>query len=173
MMNGQSWKIGWQGRAEGPGGPRMDGEISWAGGRKGPWAHPLHVPSPTLWNPLWLFSALWCRPGIIGKCGHSQSSVASGSLAIQKMEFSQWNVLSFLNSHIELFLSICSTFLDSDHNLTIVCGLWLLLLFLCFLVGIPSLPTFWKTKIYQKVRIPGQATNRDFLLLFPFLVPHF
>jgi len=47
-MNGQSWKIGWQGRAEGPGGPRMDGEISWAGGGKGPWAHPLHVPSPTL-----------------------------------------------------------------------------------------------------------------------------
>ncbi|XP_070104535.1 spermatogenesis-associated protein 31D4-like isoform X1 [Equus caballus] len=74
------------------------------------------------------------------------------------MEFSQWNVLSFLNSHIELFLSICSTFLDSDHNLTIVCGLCLLLLFLCFLVGIPSLPTFWKTKIYQKRQ--GRAKRR-------------
>ncbi|KAF5912683.1 hypothetical protein HPG69_007672 [Diceros bicornis minor] len=66
------------------------------------------------------------------------------------MEFSQWNVLSFLNSLMECCLSFDSTFLDTDPNLTFLCGLGLLLLFLCYLVGIPTLPTFQKTKAFQK-----------------------
>ncbi|XP_070446970.1 spermatogenesis-associated protein 31D4-like [Equus przewalskii] len=74
------------------------------------------------------------------------------------MEFSHWNVLSFLNSLIELCLRVCSAFLDTDPNLTFLCGLWLLLLFLCYLVGIPSLPTFWKTKAFQKRK--GTAKRR-------------
>ncbi|XP_058421629.1 spermatogenesis-associated protein 31D3-like [Diceros bicornis minor] len=74
------------------------------------------------------------------------------------MEFSQWNVLSFLNSPIEVCPSVCSTFLDTDPNLTIVCGLWLLLLFLCLLVGIPSAPTCWETKVFQKRQ--GRAKRR-------------
>ncbi|XP_023490771.1 spermatogenesis-associated protein 31D1-like isoform X1 [Equus przewalskii] len=74
------------------------------------------------------------------------------------MEFSHWNVLSFLNSPIELCLSVCSAFLDTDPNLTFLCGLWLLLLFLCYLVWIPSLPTFWKTKDFQKRQ--GTAKRR-------------
>ncbi|XP_070352192.1 spermatogenesis-associated protein 31D1-like [Equus asinus] len=59
---------------------------------------------------------------------------------------------------IELCLSICSAFLDTDPNLTFLCGLWLLLLFLCYLVGIPSLSTFWKTKAFQKRK--GTAKRR-------------
>ena len=134
--------------------------------------HTSSCPLPHPQKPLWLFCALWCRPGTIGKRWHSQSSVASGSLAIQTMEFSHWNVLSFLNSPIELCLSICSAFLDTDPNLTFLCGLWLLLLFLCYLVGIPSLSTFWKTKAFQKVRNAGEARNSD-SLLFLSLSPYF
>ncbi|XP_008536730.1 spermatogenesis-associated protein 31D1-like [Equus przewalskii] len=72
------------------------------------------------------------------------------------MEFSHWNVLSFLNSPIESCLSF--GFLDTHPNLTFLCGLCLLLLFLCYLVGIPSLRTFWKTKDFQKHQ--GRARRR-------------
>ncbi|XP_058421563.1 spermatogenesis-associated protein 31D4-like [Diceros bicornis minor] len=74
------------------------------------------------------------------------------------MEFSQWNVLSFLNSPIESCLSFGSTFLDTDSNLTFLCGLGLLILFLCCLVGIPTLPNFWKTKDSKKRQ--GRAKRR-------------
>ncbi|KAF5912692.1 hypothetical protein HPG69_007682 [Diceros bicornis minor] len=66
------------------------------------------------------------------------------------MQFNQWNVLSFLNSPFESCLSFGSMFLNTDPNLTFLCGLGLLLLFLCYLVGIPTLPTFWKTKVFQE-----------------------
>nr|XP_044612834.1 spermatogenesis-associated protein 31D1-like [Equus asinus] len=72
------------------------------------------------------------------------------------MEFSQWNVLSFLNCPFELCLNCGSALLDTDPNLTILW--WLLLLLLCYLVGIPSLPTFWKAKDFQKHQ--GRARRR-------------
>ncbi|XP_058421283.1 spermatogenesis-associated protein 31D4-like [Diceros bicornis minor] len=74
------------------------------------------------------------------------------------MQFNQWNVLSFLNSPFESCLSFGSMFLNTDPNLTFLCGLGLLLLFLCYLVGIPTLPTFWKTKVFQERQ--GRAKRR-------------
>ncbi|XP_012906092.1 spermatogenesis-associated protein 31D3-like isoform X1 [Mustela putorius furo] len=64
------------------------------------------------------------------------------------MKFKHWNVLSFLNSNTKPCLSFGSTCLETDPNFTFLCGLGLLLLFLCYLVGIPF-PT-WKTKTTQK-----------------------
>nr|XP_010951439.1 spermatogenesis-associated protein 31D4-like isoform X1 [Camelus bactrianus]XP_045371122.1 spermatogenesis-associated protein 31D4-like isoform X1 [Camelus bactrianus]XP_045371123.1 spermatogenesis-associated protein 31D4-like isoform X1 [Camelus bactrianus]XP_045371124.1 spermatogenesis-associated protein 31D4-like isoform X1 [Camelus bactrianus]XP_045371125.1 spermatogenesis-associated protein 31D4-like isoform X1 [Camelus bactrianus] len=55
-------------------------------------------------------------------------------------------------------LSFGSTSLDIDPDLTILCGLGLLLLFLCYLVGFPSLPAFCKTKDIRKRQ--GRAKRR-------------
>ncbi|KAB1279892.1 Spermatogenesis-associated protein 31D1 [Camelus dromedarius] len=74
------------------------------------------------------------------------------------MEFRKWNVLSFLNSPTDPCLSFGSTSLDIDPDLTILCGLGLLLLFLCYLVGFPSLPAFCKTKDIRKRQ--GRAKRR-------------
>ncbi|XP_047554834.1 spermatogenesis-associated protein 31D1-like [Lutra lutra] len=72
------------------------------------------------------------------------------------MEFKHWNVLSFLNSDTKPCLSFGSTCLETDPNFAFLCGLGLLLLFLCYLVGIPF-PT-WKTKTTQKRQ--GRAKRR-------------
>ena len=73
-----------------------------------------------------------------------------GCLVIQTMEFKHWNVLSLLNSDTKPCLGFGSTCLETDPNFTFLCGLGLLLLFLCYLVGIP-IPTR-KTTTTQKVR---------------------
>ncbi|XP_030880992.1 spermatogenesis-associated protein 31D3-like [Leptonychotes weddellii] len=65
------------------------------------------------------------------------------------MEFKNWNVLSFLNTYTEPCLSFSSTWLEIDSNFTFLCGLGLLLLFLCY--RMLPFPT-WKTKPTQKVR---------------------
>ncbi|XP_032162397.1 spermatogenesis-associated protein 31D3-like [Mustela erminea] len=72
------------------------------------------------------------------------------------MKFKHWNVLSFLNSNTKPCLSFGSTCLETDPNLTFLCGLGLLLLFLCYLVGIPF--PAWKTKTTQKHQ--GRAKRR-------------
>ncbi|XP_044926334.1 spermatogenesis-associated protein 31D3-like [Mustela putorius furo] len=64
------------------------------------------------------------------------------------MKFQHWNVLSFLNSDTKPCLSSGSTCLEIDPNFTFLCSLGLLLLFLCYLVGIPFLN--WKSKTTQK-----------------------
>ncbi|XP_032255457.1 spermatogenesis-associated protein 31D4-like [Phoca vitulina] len=69
------------------------------------------------------------------------------------MEFKNWNVLSVLNTYTEPCLSFSSTWLETDPNFTFLCGLGLLLLFLCYLM-LPF-PT-WKTKPTQK----GRAKRR-------------
>ncbi|XDB53140.1 hypothetical protein AB1E18_006663 [Capra hircus] len=66
------------------------------------------------------------------------------------MEFRKWNVLSFLNSPTDPYLSFGSTSLDIDSDLIFLCGLGLFLLFLWYLVGFPCLPTFCKIKSIQK-----------------------
>ncbi|XP_064435520.1 spermatogenesis-associated protein 31D4-like isoform X2 [Mirounga angustirostris] len=71
------------------------------------------------------------------------------------MEFKNWNVLSFLNTYTEPCLSFSSTWLEIDPNFTFLCGLGLLLLFLCYLM-LPF-PT-WKTKPTQKRQ--GRAKRR-------------
>ncbi|KAM5260587.1 spermatogenesis-associated protein 31D3-like [Hipposideros larvatus] len=55
-------------------------------------------------------------------------------------------------------LCFLSTSLNVNPDLAGVCVLWLLLLFLCYLVGIPSLPTAWETKNRQKHQ--GRAKRR-------------
>lgn len=96
----------------------------------GLWTHPSFVAPSTLRNPLWLFHALWCRPGFIVKSGHPQCSVASGSRAIQTME----NILCFLNSYTETGLSPDSHYLDIDPNFICLSGLGLFILYLFYMV---------------------------------------
>uniref|UniRef100_M3XYG4 Uncharacterized protein n=1 Tax=Mustela putorius furo TaxID=9669 RepID=M3XYG4_MUSPF len=72
------------------------------------------------------------------------------------MDFKHWSVLPFLNGDTKPCLSFGSTCLEIDPNITFLCGLGLLLLFLCYLVGIP-LPTR-KTKTTQKRQ--GRAKRR-------------
>ncbi|XP_058999256.1 spermatogenesis-associated protein 31D1-like [Mustela lutreola] len=72
------------------------------------------------------------------------------------MDFQHWNVLSFMNSDTKPCLSSGSTCWEMDPNFTFLCGLGLLLLFLCYLVGIPF-PN-WKIKTTQKHQ--GRAKRR-------------
>ncbi|XP_037350330.1 spermatogenesis-associated protein 31D3-like [Talpa occidentalis] len=66
------------------------------------------------------------------------------------MEFRKWDVLSFLKCHTESWLSFRSTSLDIDPDIIYLCGYCLVFLFLCYLVGIPSLFTGWKTTDSRK-----------------------
>ncbi|XP_037350334.1 spermatogenesis-associated protein 31D1-like [Talpa occidentalis] len=67
------------------------------------------------------------------------------------MEISKWDALSFLKCHIdESRLSFGSISLDIDPDLICLCGYCLVFLFLCYLVGIPSLFTGWKTTERRK-----------------------
>nr|XP_033715160.1 spermatogenesis-associated protein 31D1-like [Tursiops truncatus] len=74
------------------------------------------------------------------------------------MGFREWNVLSFLNSVIDPYLSCDSTSLDIYRNLIVLCELVLLLLLLWYLVSLPFSPTFSKTKDIRKRQ--GRAKRR-------------
>ncbi|KAM5329717.1 spermatogenesis-associated protein 31D1-like [Glossophaga mutica] len=78
---------------------------------------------------------------------------ASSRFAIQKM-----GPKLSLNSLQDLYLSFFPEPVDKTRNLTYICVLWLLLLFFCFLVGIPSTPTCWENEHTQKHR--GRAKRR-------------
>ncbi|KAF0871958.1 S31D1 protein, partial [Crocuta crocuta] len=67
-------------------------------------------------------------------------------------------------------LCFSSTCWETDPNFTILCGLGLLLLFLCYLIEIPF-PT-WNMKSIQKVRNPGGYLNRHYYCFY-FLPPLF
>ncbi|XP_023554943.1 spermatogenesis-associated protein 31D1-like [Octodon degus] len=60
------------------------------------------------------------------------------------------NVLSFLNSHTESWLSFGSAFLDTDPNFTFLSAAGLLFLPLCYLLLKPWLPALWRNKDIQK-----------------------
>lgn len=122
------WKIEWQGRPEGPRGPRgVEGMLGW-------W-----VREGLCHNTLWLINGLWCTLGNKVKGLHTQSSVASSSMVIQIIEFTEWNVFLFLNSFIDICLSFGSR--SFQVILTCLCGLWWLLVFLCY--------TWWGFHLYH------------------------
>ncbi|XP_070257062.1 spermatogenesis-associated protein 31D1-like [Myotis yumanensis] len=78
-------------------------------------------------NELWLLG----QPGYKAKSRSSQSSVASSSVVVRKMELSL-----FLNSLLEFYLSFGSEFLYNNLNPISILVLWFFLLFI-FFVGIP------------------------------------
>uniref|UniRef100_A0A8D0UUS4 Uncharacterized protein n=1 Tax=Sus scrofa TaxID=9823 RepID=A0A8D0UUS4_PIG len=81
-------------------------------------------------------------------------------IAIRKIKrrVTQPSPAQITDFHTDPCLSFGSTSLDIDPNLTVVCGLGLLLLFLWYLVGFPCLPTSCKTKDIRKRQ--GRAKRR-------------
>ena len=132
----------------------------WVG--EGLWTSLVQLSPP---HPQKLLVTVLCDVSL-GKI-YIQQLHGTGRLVIQTMEFI--SVLSFLNTCAKSCLSFGSTCLQNDPNFTILCGLGLLLLFLCYLMGIPFPP--WKTKPIQGKETWESSQYR--LLWFPFLFPNF
>lgn len=98
-MKGWSWKIGWQGRAEGPGRPSRGGRVCWTGGWGRGCGHTLSMLSPPPHSETLCDSSVLCDAGL-GLHSHSQCSVCSGSLAVQK-----WDSENGMFSHFWTALS--------------------------------------------------------------------
>ena len=78
----------------------------------------------------------------------ASDSVTSGSHAVYTME----NILSSLNSLAETWLTLGSASYHIDLNNTLLGGLGLLLLYVCYLIMKLVLQPLWRKKHTQKVR---------------------
>lgn len=78
----------------------------------------------------------------------ASDSVTSGSHAVYTME----NILSSLNSLAETWLTFGSASYHIDLNDTLLDGLELLLLYVCYLIVKLVLQSLWRKKYTQKVR---------------------
>lgn len=150
-MKGWSWKIGWQGRAEGPGRPSRGGRGCWTGGWGRGCGHTLSMLPPPPHSETLCDSSVLCDAslGLLNNFSNFKQPCDSEN-GIQKMERSP-----IFEQLTDPCPSCDSTSLDIDQNLVVLCGLGLLLLFLWYLVRLPFSSIFSKTKDIRKVSSPG------------------